>query len=77
MSNQAGPENVAPDNQRCNALVKGTGKKRYFEWTRYDRRCSRKANQARDGVAVCYLHAQVKDFVIWQRSQSLCNKKPA
>lgn len=61
MSNHFGPEGCAPDELRCEALVKGSNKNVYFEWTRYDRRCSRKANQSRAGLAVCYVHAKVSN----------------
>lgn len=66
MSNHHGPEGVAPDDERCEALAKGTGSQTYWEWTRYDHRCPRPANQTRQGRAVCYVHAQVKDLTFWE-----------
>ena len=61
MSNHWGPEGCAPNELRCEALVKGTGKAYYWNWTRYDRRCSRKANQGREGFSVCHVHAKTKE----------------
>lgn len=58
VSNHFGPEGCAPDDQRCEALVRATGSQCYYEWTKHDRRCSRRANQCREGIAVCYIHAR-------------------
>lgn len=65
MSNHHGPENGAPDEQRCEAMVRGTGNARYFLWTRYDRRCSKRVNQSRDGLAVCHVHAKIETLERW------------
>ncbi len=63
MSNHFGPEGTAPDELRCEALVRGTGRALYWEWTRHDRRCARKANQCRQGISVCYIHAKTPTLV--------------
>lgn len=68
MSNHFGPEGCAPDDARCEALAKGTGRATYYEWTRNDRRCSRRANQTRQGIAVCHVHAKVETLKIWVES---------
>lgn len=56
MSNHFGPEGCAKPEERCEALVKGTGNERYFAWTRHDRQCSKKATSTRKGFAVCHIH---------------------
>lgn len=65
MSNHRGPEGCAPDDVRCEALAKGTGTQTYWEWTRHDHRCPRRAQQCREGVSVCYTHAKIKTLVKW------------
>lgn len=63
MSNHDHPEGCAPDDQRCESLVKGTPG--YYRWTNFDRRCSRRANQSRDGFPVCYIHAKTDAVERW------------
>lgn len=60
MSNHYAPEGVAPDELRCEALVRAKQGTFYREWERHDRRCPRRANQTRNGFAVCYIHALTK-----------------
>lgn len=52
MSNHHGPEGVAPDELRCQALILANRGTIYREWQRYDRRCPRRANQTREGFGV-------------------------
>jgi len=59
MTNHKGPESIAPDDQRCEALVKGHLNYN-FQWMRFDHRCPKRANQMREGIAVCHLHAKAK-----------------
>lgn len=66
MSNHYGPEGVAPDDIRCMATAKGTGTKTYWEWTRKDHQCPRPAQQCREGIAVCYIHARTAKLVPWK-----------
>lgn len=59
MTRHSGPEGVAPDDERCEALVKGhLGWN--FEWMRHDHRCPRRANQMRGLISVCHVHARAK-----------------
>jgi len=67
MSNHRGPENVPPDELRCEALVKGTRSAAYWRWMRHDRRCAHRMNQGRDGIAVCHVHAKIEHLVKWQQ----------
>jgi hypothetical protein len=66
MTNQRGPEYTAPDDQRCEALVKGH-LNYTFEWMRKDHRCPKGATQSRGltssarVIACCYLHAKAKN----------------
>lgn len=60
MSRHSGPEYTAPDDIRCEAIVKGHPSY-HWEWVRKDHRCPKKANQMRAGYAVCYQHATVKN----------------
>ena len=46
------PEYIAPDDIRCEALVKG-------------HRCPRRANQSREGRSVCWQHGAMKCFISW------------
>jgi len=60
MSRHSGPEYTAPDEVRCQALVKGHPSW-HWEWLRVDHQCPKRANQMRAGHLVCYLHAKMKD----------------
>lgn len=61
MSQHSGPHfQVAPDDQRCEAIVKGK-KSHHWEWQRVDRRCPLRANQGRAGHLVCHVHAKTKE----------------
>ena len=59
MSNHRGPEGTAPDDVRCEALVKARSGY-FYEWTKRDHRCPRRANQMRGQIAVCHAHARSK-----------------
>lgn len=59
MSRNSGPEYTAPNDQRCEVLVKGQPSYS-FEWMRHDHRCPKTANQMRGPKAVCHLHAKAK-----------------
>lgn len=59
MTRHSGPEYVAPDDERCEALVKGQPSWN-FEWMRHDHRCPRRANQMRGLISVCHVHARAK-----------------
>jgi hypothetical protein len=72
VSRHSGPDfTVPPDDQRCEALVKGKSAP-YFEWQREDHRCPRRAVQCRGPIAVCPGHARAKfvcrfdDKEVWQ-----------
>lgn len=60
---QSGPEYTAPDDQRCEALVKGH-LNYSFAWMRKDHRCPKGAQQTRVTsqsskiIAVCHVHAR-------------------
>lgn len=60
MSYRDRPEFCAPDDQRCEAIVRGT-KQTYQHWRQVDHRCVRRAQQSRMGCAVCHIHARVKE----------------
>lgn len=62
MSYHAGPEFTAPDEYRCEALVKGRPSN-YYRWTQVDHRCPKTANQMRGSMAVCHVHAQTKGII--------------
>lgn len=62
MTHHTGPEYTAPNEQRCEALVKGQPSW-VFKWMQVDHRCPRKANQMRGQLAVCYQHANSKKLV--------------
>lgn len=64
MSNHDHPECCPPDDQRCDAFVKGA-EKPYYRWMGHDRRCPRKAVQTREGAAVCHVHDRVKTLKLW------------
>lgn len=66
MTKHSGPESVAPDDQRCEALVKG--KPNYtFDWMKVDHRCPRRANQMRGPIACCYQHARMETVVRYDK----------
>jgi hypothetical protein len=56
----SGPEYEAPDDIRCEALVKGHPSYVY-EWQRRDHRCPRRANQMRGPRQVCFQHARMRE----------------
>lgn len=60
MTFHSGPEYEAPDEVRCEALVKGHPTWN-FEWVKHDHRCPRKANQMRGQRQVCWQHAKMKE----------------
>lgn len=61
MTIHSGPHfNVPPDDQRCEALVKGQPSY-VFEWMKHDHRCPRRANQMRGTIAVCHQHARARN----------------
>lgn len=62
MSYHALPEYVAPDEIRCEALVRGQ-KGWAYDWAKEDHRCPRKCNQMRGQYQVCWQHAQMAKFV--------------
>jgi hypothetical protein len=76
MSNHRGPEGCAPDELRCAALVKGVRSTWYYEWTRHDHQCPRLAQQSRDGVAVCYIHANTKTLTKWEGTMNKHTQSP-
>lgn len=57
-------EYVAPDDQRCEALVRGHPSWT-FDWQRVDHRCPKRANQGRAGRIVCHIHARSKQITWW------------
>jgi hypothetical protein len=59
MSRHDGPDFFVPDDERCEAIVKGMPSYSY-EWMRHDHRCPRKANQSRGPYTVCHIHARAK-----------------
>ncbi len=59
MSFDSGPEYTAPDEQRCDALVRGHPSWTFI-WMRSDHRCPKTANQSRAGKSVCHAHARAK-----------------
>lgn len=59
VSGHAGPEYTAPDDQRCEALVRGQPGWNWA-WVKVNHRCPKTANQMRAGIAVCHLHAKAK-----------------
>lgn len=64
MSRHSGPDlTVPPDNQRCEALVKGKKSMYSYDWQREDHRCPRPSNQGRDGRMVCHIHGRSKKVV--------------
>lgn len=64
MSFHSGPEGVPPDDQRCEALVRGKSGL-FYEWTKHDHRCAKRANQSRGSLAVCHIHARTKVLERW------------
>ena len=65
-SKDSGPDFYVPEEERCHALVKG--KTSYvFVWMRYDHRCPRRANQMRNFVPVCHIHARAKKILLWPK----------
>jgi len=64
MSRHSGPEYVAPDDIRCDAIVKGHPSYNW-DWLKIDHRCPRKANQMRGLHSACYQHAEAKN-VKWR-----------
>lgn len=68
MSYHSGPEYTAPDDQRCEALVKGHPSWHY-EWVKVDHRCPKTANQMRGQLAVCHLHAKAKTVIQYQKPE--------
>ena len=59
------PEYVAPDEIRCEALVKGH-KGWAYEWAKHDHRCPRNSNQMRGSHQVCWQHASMKNVEYWK-----------
>lgn len=59
MSNHYGPEGLAPDEVRCEALVRGH-KGWNWQWCKVDHRCPKRANQMRGAFSVCHIHARAK-----------------
>lgn len=68
MSFHSGPEGQAPDDQRCEALVKGHPSW-FYEWANADHRCPKRANQMRGDHAVCHLHAKAKTLTAWKEKK--------
>jgi hypothetical protein len=60
MSKHSGPDFYVPDEEKCEAIVKGI-RGYVFEWQRIDHRCPRRANQGRNGHVVCHIHARSKE----------------
>jgi hypothetical protein len=65
VTRHSGPESEVPDDQRCEALVKGHPAW-VFEWMKVDHRCPKRANQCRSGRAVCHIHARSKTIAWWR-----------
>ena len=70
MSRHSGPEYTAPDDIRCEAIVKGI-KHYHWEWCKVDHRCPRKSNQMRGLKQVCYQHAVAKE-VEYEKEPEVC-----
>lgn len=80
MSRHSGPHfTVPPDDQRCEAMVRGIPSYN-FEWQRLDHRCPRRANQTRglpfsvETIAVCHAHARSKTIEPFQRRASMADE---
>lgn len=67
MSNNKGPEGCAPDDQRCEALVRA--KRHGWSWMKEDHRCPRRVSQARGPISVCHVHARSKTMIPWEAHQ--------
>jgi len=59
MSRHRGPDFFVPEEERCEAIVKGVPSY-HWQWMRIDHRCPRKANQSRGFHVVCHIHARAK-----------------
>jgi hypothetical protein len=59
-------EYTIPDDQRCEAMCPAD-RNTWQIWRRFRRRCPRKAQQCRDGYAVCSVHAVKKDVEYLER----------
>lgn len=66
MSYHTRPECVAPDDQRCGALVIGYG---HWDWAKSDHQCPKRANQMRGSTPVCHVHAKAKIIVPYGERQ--------
>lgn len=62
MSYHHRPEFTAPDEQRCEALVRGKKSNPYM-WMKIDHRCPKTANQMRGTLSVCHVHAKTKEVI--------------
>jgi hypothetical protein len=63
VTRHSGPDfEVPPDDQRCEALIRGKTKSAAlgWQWMMVDHRCPRRANQTRMGRSVCWQHGAVK-----------------
>lgn len=54
------PEYTAPDELRCDALVRG--RKGWPDWAQQDHRCPPKATQSRACKSVCWQHANLPEL---------------
>lgn len=75
MTNHYRAEYVAPDDQRCQALVKGQPSY-VFAWMKVDHQCPKTANQMRGHIAVCHLHARAKNVTMWSPTGRLNPRQP-
>lgn len=61
-------EHIAPDDLRCDALVRS--KRGWPDWARVDHRCPRCAQQSRAAHSVCYTHAIVERVEWWSAADA-------
>jgi len=54
------PEFCAPQDQRCEAMTRGVEGYTFQTWRKHPHQCVRRANQSREGHAVCHIHARAK-----------------
>jgi hypothetical protein len=70
MTNHIAPENQVPVELQCEAVCTTKG---YPRWAVIGRKCSRPAQQCRDGFSVCYIHARTKLVSKW-KGQLTCTR---
>lgn len=64
MSYHSRPEYIAPQDQRCGALVSGH-KSWAYDWAKIDHQCPKTANQMRGPIPVCHIHAKARKVIPW------------